>query len=133
MEERDDLSIELVTLLNLLVEPERAYELLMKRTFHPWEGGEGKTTSQYVASLVEMGKSALMQADYAAALDFLMRAQTYPHNLGEGKLVGAQENHIHYYIGRIYEALGRQELARENYEKAASGLTDPTSALYYND
>ncbi|OGO30679.1 MAG: DUF5107 domain-containing protein [Chloroflexi bacterium RBG_16_54_18] len=133
VEERDDLSIEMVTLHNLLGEPGRAYEMLMKRVFHPWEGGEGKTTGQYVTSLVEMGKSALVRGDYAVALEFLEHAQAYPDNLGEGKLAGAQENHIHYYFGQVYEAMGKKELAREHFEKAASGLTEPTSALYYND
>jgi hypothetical protein len=38
---KDDLSIELVTLHNLLGEPARAYDLLMNRVFHPWEG-EGR-------------------------------------------------------------------------------------------
>ncbi len=133
VDERDDLSIEIITLHNLLGDPGNAHELLMKRVFHPWEGGEGKTTGQYVASLVEMGKSALLRADYAAALDFMQRAKAYPHNLGEGKLALAQENHIHFYIGKIFEAMGSEELARENFEKASSGLSEPTSALYYND
>ena len=29
----------------------------MGRNFHPWEGGEGKVTGQYVAILVEMAKA----------------------------------------------------------------------------
>lgn len=133
VEERDDLSIELVTLYNLLGEPAQAYAYLMQRTFHPWEGGEGKTTGQYVTSLVEMAKSALQQDDYKAALEYLEDAQNYPPNLGEGKLYGALENQILYFQGRVFELLGKAEMARECYLKASSGLSEPTSALYYND
>ena len=35
------------------------------------------------------------------------QAQVYPHNLGEGKLHGAQENHIFYYLGCAYAGAGR--------------------------
>ena len=39
----------------------KAYELLMGRKFHPWEGGEGKATTQYTVSLIEQAKKALMR------------------------------------------------------------------------
>ena len=52
VEQRDDLSIEQIGLLNLLDQPDTASARLMARNFHPWEGGEGKATAQYVASLV---------------------------------------------------------------------------------
>src|SRR4029079_8029814 len=53
VEQRDDLTIELISLLNQLGRPEDAFDLIAGRTFHPWEGGEGKVTGQYVTSLVE--------------------------------------------------------------------------------
>ena len=59
VEQRDDLTIERITLLNLLDRPDEAYALLMGRNFHPWEGGEGKVTGQYVASLVAKAKAHL--------------------------------------------------------------------------
>ncbi len=130
---RDDLVIEQVSLLNLLGRYTEAYELLMGRTFHPWEGGEGKVTGQYVASLVGQARERLAARDYAQAIALLERAQVYPHNLGEGKLFGAQENHIFYLLGRAYAGLGDAAQARACYERAATGLTEPTSPMYYND
>ena len=62
-----------------------------------------------------------------------MQAQSYPHNLGEGKLYGAQENNIFYYLGCAYEALGEKGNADAWFERAAIGLSEPASVLYYND
>jgi tetratricopeptide (TPR) repeat protein len=138
VEQRDDLYIERVGLLNQLGRHDEALALLMQRTFHPWEGGEGKATGQYVLALVELAKQRLARQEYAQAIDALQRAQRYPPNLGEGKLHGAQENHIFYWLGCAYAGLadedGRSdELAHHCWAKAAVGLNEPTSALYYND
>ena len=133
VDQRDDLTIERITLLNLLHRPDDAYALLANRTFHPWEGGEGKVTGQYVSSLVEMARQLIDQGHYAAAIPLLEQAQVYPHNLGEGKLYGAQENNVFYYLGCAYAGLGDQERAQECFSAAAKGLSEPTSAIYYND
>jgi tetratricopeptide (TPR) repeat protein len=131
--QRDDLTVERISLLNLLGRPDEAYELLAARAFHPWEGGEGKVTGQYVASLVELARRGIERGDWAAAMALLERARAYPHNLGEGKLPGAQENQIFYELGRAYAGLGDEQRARAAFERAATGLSEPTSALYYND
>jgi tetratricopeptide (TPR) repeat protein len=130
---RDDLMVEFVTLLNVNGRSRQAYDTLMKRTFHPWEGGEGKSTGQYVLSLVEMAKEALADGRYTEAIAHLQNARTYPHNLGEGKLIGAQENHILYYLGCVYEGVGDIEQAQAYWQAAAVGLSEPTSAMFYND
>ncbi|PKO15125.1 MAG: DUF5107 domain-containing protein [Chloroflexi bacterium HGW-Chloroflexi-10] len=133
VEQRDDLSIEYINLLNLLDRPDEAYQHLMRRTFHPWEGGEGKVTEQYVTCLVESARISLMTGDVQTAMDCLRQAQVYPHNLGEGKLYGAQENNVFYYLGCAYELLGELEQAREWFERASTGLSEPASAVFYND
>ena len=63
----------------------------------------------------------------------LERACCYPDNLGEGKLYGTQENHVHYLTGCAYEALGDHDQATAYFQKAATGLSEPTSAMFYND
>ncbi len=133
VEQRDDLAIEYVTLLNLLGHPDEAYQYLMRRNFHPWEGGEGKISGQYITSLVEKARSSLAGGEAQQAINLLTQAQVYPHNLGEGKLHGAPENNIFYYLGCAYEALGNRENARQSFERAATGLSEPTSAMFYND
>lgn len=133
VETRDDLYIEYLTLLNLREEYEKALELMLKRKFHPWEGGEGKVTRQYVYANMEIAKKLMNQGKNAEALSYLFNALKYPENLGEGKLAGAQDNDIHYYIGCAYEKLGETEKATEFFEKASKGLDVPASAMYYND
>ena len=130
---RDDLRIEYITLLNRAGAHDDALAFLRAHTFHPWEGGEGKATGQYVVSLVELAKRALDTGDPDQAIALLTEARTYPPNLGEGKLPGAQENQIRYSLGLAHEARGNADEARGWFERAAVGLSEPTSATYYND
>ncbi len=130
---RDDLYLEYITLLNTLKQYEKAIALLSKRKFHPWEGGEGKVTGQYVFAHVELGKRYLCNRQDKEAIETIDKALVYPENLGEGKLAGAQENSIHYYLGCAYERLGRTEEAITYFHAASQGLEEPTSAMFYND
>ena len=131
--ERDDQTVELVALYNMHGRYHDALSILGSRTFHPWEGGEGKVAYQYVTALVELGKEAIEAKNYQEAISMLKRALTYPENLGEGKLQGAQDNNIHYYLGCAYEGLEKANEAKASFEAASIGLSEPTSAMYYND
>ncbi|MCC3373239.1 DUF5107 domain-containing protein [Cohnella sp. REN36] len=133
VEQRDDLYLEYVTLLNALGRHEDALEALAARQFHPWEGGEGKATAQHVLALLELAKRKLAARAYVEAIARLEEALVYPDNLGEGKLTGAQENHIYYYLGCAYEGLNQRAQAEANLRVASQGLEEPASAMYYND
>jgi tetratricopeptide (TPR) repeat protein len=133
VETRDDLVVEYVTLLNSLGRPEEALRILSARRFHPWEGGEGKVTGQYVVSLVEMARECLAAGQAAKAVDLLERSRSYPANLGEGKLHGAQENHILYWLGLAHRESGDPDAARRFWNEAAAGQRVPAPAVYYND
>jgi len=133
VEQRDDLFLELVTLYNHLGNYKIALELLMSRKFHPWEGGEGKVTGQYVLSLIELAKEELANAEYAKALNHLERALVYPENLGEGKLQGVQDNDIYYWMGCALQHLNRNDEAKECWQKATIGIGEPAAAIFYND
>jgi len=133
IEKRDDLMVEYITILNSLGEYEKAYELMVAHKFHPWEGGEGKISSQYVFALTELAKISIANGKYEKALAQLTDALTYPENLGEGKLPNTQDNIIHYYLGCVYEGLGNTELATTFFSKASVGLEEPTDMMFYND
>jgi tetratricopeptide (TPR) repeat protein len=133
VQKRDDLTVERVMLLNLLGRHEEALSILLHRTFHPWEGGEGKVAAQYIVSRLELAKQALKAHDYDAAIRHLEAALDYPANLGEGKLAGARDNHIHFFLGETHKGLGDVDAARAHFTKASAGSTDPTSPMYYND
>jgi tetratricopeptide (TPR) repeat protein len=57
----------------------------------------------------------------------------YPHNLGEGKLSGAQENDFLYWLGCAYEGLEQMDEAQKHWELAKEGNTEPAAAIFYND
>lgn len=130
---RDDLYIEYITLVNLSGNHEKAYECIMGHHFHPWEGGEGKITTQYTLALLEMARKALSEKRYADAERPLKDALVYPENLGEGKLEGTKDNHLYYHLGLALEGQGKTDEARECFEKAAVGTNEPAGAMYYND
>ena len=130
---RDDLYLEWVAVHNFLNDHEGALQLIMSRQFHPWEGGEGKASGQYVYSLLHLAKKHIYNENYLEAISLLTRAQVYPHNLGEGKLYGTQENDIFYWIGCAYAGLGNAQKAEESFLKATQGLDEPSAAMFYND
>ena len=133
VKKRDDLYLEYISLYNAKGRYQEALDMLMARHFHPWEGGEGKVPAQYRMSLTELAKQALAAGDAAKAVELLQRATVYPHNLGEGKLAGAQENDIYYYMGLAERRLGHEDAARAAFEKAGVGLSEPAGMMYYND
>lgn len=130
---RDDLYLERITLYNITGEFEKALELIMQRKFHPWEGGEGKVTGQYLFSHTELAKKAITHKDYIKAIAHLRATEIYPHNLGEGKLIGTRENDIHYWMGCAYAGLGDTGMAKKYWEKASQGHNEPSVAMFYND
>ncbi|WP_432711670.1 DUF5107 domain-containing protein [Pedobacter sp.] len=131
--QRDDLYLERIALHNFKAEHDHALHLLQTRQFHPWEGGEGKASGQYVYSLVELAKACIKEEDYRQAITLLDQAQVYPHHLGEGKLFGKQENDVFYWLGVAYEGLNDDQRAMAYFNKATIGLDEPSAALFYND
>ena len=132
-ESRDDLYLEYITLLNCIGQHDRAYECIINRNFHPWEGGEGKVSGQYIFALVEKAKIALANSNYHEAINLLQSSLKYPANLGEGKLPNAMDNITYYYLGMAYLSLGETDQAQEVFMTASIGMTEPSNMMYYND
>lgn len=138
--QRDDLYLERLSIYNFIGQHETAYDLIMSRKFHPWEGGEGKVSGQYLYALTELAKAHILQGKYEHAISLFQKAQTYPHNLGEGKLYGAAENDIFYWLGVCYERLSEIDNTEESrnsaivyYQKATEGNSTLGAAMFYND
>jgi tetratricopeptide (TPR) repeat protein len=130
--ERDDLFIEYLTLLNLVGRCEDVLKLIKSRIFHPWEGGEGKVSAQYIYALTELGRQAINK-DSHKARELLAQACVYPRNLGEGKLLSNHDNIANYYLGHLYKSEGNNEAAEMHFTEATKGIQEPGSVLYYND
>lgn len=133
IDKRDDLLLEVITLLNQTGNYAQAKERLDAHVFHPWEGGEGKVAAQYQIARVEMAKNCIKAGRYNEAITLLEACLDYPPHLGEGKLYGAQENDFYYFLGCAYAAMGMTDKATECWEKGIAGPTEPAAALYYND
>ena len=128
---RDDLVVELVTLYNQTGESKQALQLLNDRRFHPWEGGEGLVSGQYVAAHLLLGRQALKTGNAREALEHFEAARNYPENLGEAKHLLTLETHLDYFSGLALQELGRDEEAREYWNKAAQTETSNSDMTVY--
>lgn len=133
VEMRDDLCVEYATLLNMSGKNKEALDFIMSHKFHPWEGGEGKVTTQYTYALTELAKKCIKAKDYEEAIKYLEKALVYPDNLGEGRLEGTKDNDIHYYLGAAFAAMGEEDRAKACFENAVEGTDSPAGMMYYND
>ena len=129
--QRDDLTVEFVTLLNQTERFEEALSILKKRRFSPWEGGEGLASAQYVYANRALGMRALMAAKPCDALDFFEAARVYPHNLGEGKHLLTLERDLDYLSGVSAQQSGNSELAHKYWKSAAAVLPEPGMHSYF--
>ena len=78
--------------------------------------------AQYLFCRIEQAKRLLSDSSDASqevVKRLLEECLIYPPHLGEGKLFGAQDNDILYFLGR--------------YEEGTAGPTEPAAAMYYND
>jgi tetratricopeptide (TPR) repeat protein len=93
---RDDLSLELATLHNLVGDHEAALAVLGRRAFQPWEGGEGSLLKQHETAHEALGVAA---EDSAVAADHFRAALHCPPNLGEARHLLANVAPLHYRLG----------------------------------
>ena len=133
IEDRDDLYLEYVTLLNNCGMYENALHAIERHDFQTWEGAEGKITAQFKVSLLELAKLDIREGNYEKAKERLLYALSYPHNLGEGRLEGTKDNHLYFNLGLAYEGLSMKDEAHECYEKATLGAKEVAGMMYYYD
>ncbi|HKK18538.1 MAG TPA: DUF5107 domain-containing protein, partial [Opitutales bacterium] len=122
--ERDDATVELATLYNETGQPQKALDLLLSRSFHPWEGGEGKVLRQYTTARLQLGQAALSDGDATAALEHFEKAMQTPDRLGEKYHLLQAKADVLYWKACALRALGCVEDAREEFEAAANESGD---------
>jgi tetratricopeptide (TPR) repeat protein len=122
--QRDDLSVELATLLNHTGEPQRALDLLLGRQFQPWEGGEGLVLSQFVRASILLARQALANNQPRLARDLLTAALNPPHSLGETYHLLASKSEPLYWLGRAAAADNDPEEARRLWQLGVRNSTD---------
>ncbi len=125
VDERDDLTVEFVTLLNLAGRHGEAAEILCERRFHPWEGGEGLVSEQWVVARRERARALRESGQPALAAELLRLAMVYPPNLGEGKHLLTPENELQYLLGECLRDAGEWDEANAWFRRAAQLQGDP--------
>jgi tetratricopeptide (TPR) repeat protein len=118
--QRDDLSVEICALYNQTGQYQKAAQLLAKRKFQPWEGGEGRPLEQNVRAQTGLGNAALAAGNFAAAKVHFESALACPINLGEARHLLANQSDIHFRLGCALAGLGDDKLAREHWHSAAT-------------
>lgn len=130
---RDDLTVELLSLWNGVGRYDDAAAVLRERVFHPWEGGEGKATGQYLLNQMHRALAAVHSGDLQTAIAQLQQALHYPQNLGEGRLPGQTDNDIWYLLGHCAQLQGHFEESQRYFSRATRGGSSLDAGRYYND
>ncbi len=125
LDERDDLGTAYATLLNQCGHSREALAYLLGRRFHPWEGGEGLVSGQYVTARLRLARAALQAGRAAEAVAHLEAALRYPENLGEGRHLLAPANEVYHELGCTLHAAGERDRAVEAWRRAAEPVPDP--------
>lgn len=76
--QRDDLYLRYITLLNCTGHYTEALAALKTHRFHPWEGGEGKVSTQYRYALIQLAIQDLKDNKPQKAIDNLLATLSYP-------------------------------------------------------
>lgn len=114
---RDDASVELAALYNLLNRPAEALGTLTSRRFHPWEGGEGSVLRQFTTAHLLLGQAALEKGDGGTALRHFDQALNTPESLGEAYHLHQAKADVNYWTALALRALGREDEARACFDK----------------
>ncbi len=130
--QRDDLSVEIAALYNQTGQPKKALDYVLSRRFHPWEGGTGLVSRQYVCAHLLLGRQALDAGDAQAALEHFEAAQApYPANLGERKHLLWPDTDVHYYTGLARQVLGQHAGAEASFGKVLNARSSGASETVY--
>jgi tetratricopeptide (TPR) repeat protein len=117
-EQRDDLTVELATLLNQTRQPAHALELLLSRKFQPWEGGEGLVLAQFTRAHLLIGQRALAEGDAASACQSFAAILKPPPSLGEARHLLANQSDVWFWLGAGHARQGDREQAEECWTRA---------------
>ena len=117
LEQRDDLFVEYITLLNSQGQVEKAIQAMHSHSFHTYEGGEGLLPKQHLLSYLLLGRKAWEAGHLEEALERFQEALTYPENYHEGRKNRPRECQVYWHIARVLEAMGRGDEAAQWDEK----------------
>lgn len=131
VEKRDDAYLDLIIMYIQTGEYDRAKELLGKKNFHIYEGGEGKLTKYhrwlYILSALDLHK----QGKDEECLKEIAKALYYPENYGEGESILRQDSNVRYFAGLFYEAAKEKENALISWKEAERDAGQVNEVLFF--
>lgn len=105
-----------VMLLVQLERYEEALSVMEENRFKQWEG-INKAYNSYVDAHLFLGLELMRAGDYQAALKHMESAGKFPENMMVAKPYrGGRTGQVHYFKGRLYDAMGDPERAESEYE-----------------
>ena len=116
---RDDLSVELAALYNEVGRPLDALNLLLSRSFQPWEGGEGLVLGEYVRAHLLLGRASLARGDEQKAIEHFEAASHPPQSLSEARHLLANSSNIEFWLGEAWAVARNSIRAKHHWECAA--------------
>ena len=122
---------EMVKLLNLKGDYNKAIDLLNTHHFRTWEGGR-IIHSYYVDAHVLRARERMEAGNHTGALEDLEAALLYPSNLEVGKTNDDERGAMIWYtMGQVYESQGKKKAARSYYQKAVNANNNAADVRYY--
>lgn len=122
--ERDDLVAEYAELLQLAGRTTESLDVVARREFHPWEGGEGRVLGVWDGAHLAIARDLLRGGDAPGALAAVEAALDPPANLGEGRHPLANRAELMLVLGEARAAAGDEEGARAAWRVAAAQVGD---------
>lgn len=130
--DRDDLSVEIATLYNQVGQPQKSLDYMLARQFHPWEGGTGRISAQFVRAHYLLGMAALERSEASLAREHFEAALgTYPSNLGERRGMWASDAHVRYALGLAERQLGDEAAAEASFRAVLEAREGFAPVAYY--
>jgi len=124
--EHEDLSVELMTLLNTVGRHRQALAVGRGRRLDEWSPGLARLAEQQVLALVEIARRRALASRLARALDLLERARSCAGGIGADH--HGYRTRIAHWQGVVLDlmgeralAMGERALARESWNEAATG------------
>ena len=117
VQRRDDAYLDTVILQMQAGNYEEAVQMLRQKSFHIYEGGEGKLTKYHRWLYILLAMERAEHMEYEEATQMLEEALIYPENYGEGRGFLEQDANVYYFAGLLEEKKGNIHEAELFYRK----------------
>lgn len=128
---RDDAFVRMITVFTLADKPDQSVAHLNDKVFS-YREGNSRVREVIIDAHLSLGIKYFKNKDYQNALKHFLLAQIPEEEAGSARS-GNREIQVNYYIAQAYEALKKDDVALNYYNKATSHKTKKTAGImdYY--